>query len=560
LYRVPTDRSQPRAARPTALVVSDSALERHLLPRRLGGADVQVLRSVDPWHAEGELGRAGWDVMVWACPRLEGVARELALRPGAPPVVLVLEARAPAARAAAALRAGMADVHRGPADPELAARVGAVAARGRRAREAWEGAEAFRALAEGSRDMLARHAPDGPILYASDAAREILGRAPAALRGRRWLDLCHPDDRTRAAAALEAAADAPAATRPLRHRSLHADGGWVWMETAVRALRDPTGRLRELHTDSRDVSERVRAEVAREALARVTAAVAGGAGVAEVCALVAREAAAGGDEAAVVRLHGDEGVVLGAAGPGPRLGDRIPVAAAARGDAVAAVVLDGVPWGLVTARGGRPDPARLRSLADLVALAVTNAHATERLVALATTDPLTGLANHRAFQERLAAEVSRARRAGEPLALVMIDLDHFKRVNDTHGHQAGDEVLREVARRLMACARREDLCARVGGEELAWLLPATGADAAMAAAERLRAAIAGTPIPPAGRQTASLGVAGLGPGGAAALVRDADAALYRAKAAGRDACVAAGPPTAARSARAGGSPATRRAP
>jgi diguanylate cyclase (GGDEF)-like protein len=215
----------------------------------------------------------------------------------------------------------------------------------------------------------------------------------------------------------------------------------------------------------------------------------------------------------------------------------------------------------VTARGGPPDPARLRSLADLVALAVTRAHATERLVAMATTDPLTGLANHRAFQERLAAEVSRARRSGEPLALVMIDLDHFKRVNDTHGHQAGDAVLREVAGRLMACARREDLCARVGGEELAWLLPATGTEAAMAAAERLRAAIGGTPFPAAGRQTASLGVAGLGPGGAPALVRDADAALYRAKASGRDACMAAAPAArAARSGRAAASPASRRGP
>jgi diguanylate cyclase (GGDEF)-like protein len=131
------------------------------------------------------------------------------------------------------------------------------------------------------------------------------------------------------------------------------------------------------------------------------------------------------------------------------------------------------------------------------------------------------------------------------VSLVLVDLDRFKRVNDTWGHQAGDAVLREVARRLQASARRGDLAARVGGEELAWLLPETGVDAARDAAERLRRAIRDIPIPPVGTMTASLGVAELGPGGPDDLVRRADAALYRAKEGGRDACVAAEDPVTA---------------
>jgi diguanylate cyclase (GGDEF)-like protein len=163
-------------------------------------------------------------------------------------------------------------------------------------------------------------------------------------------------------------------------------------------------------------------------------------------------------------------------------------------------------------------------------------------VALARTDALTGLANHRAFRERLESDTARARRTGLPVSLVMIDLDHFKRVNDTWGHQGGDAVLREVARRLQASARRGDLSARVGGEELAWLLPETGLAAARDAAERLRRSIGGTPMAPADTITASLGVAELGPGGPDDLVRRADAALYRAKQGGRDACVVDGAP------------------
>jgi diguanylate cyclase (GGDEF)-like protein len=137
----------------------------------------------------------------------------------------------------------------------------------------------------------------------------------------------------------------------------------------------------------------------------------------------------------------------------------------------------------------------------------------------------------------------RARRHGRRLALATLDLDRFKRLNDAFGHDAGDDALRAAGAALARCARRADLVARVGGEEMAWLMP----DAALAegarAAERARAALAALSLG-AGRLTASFGVAELHPGEPArALVRRADAALYRAKALGRDRVETAGPGT-----------------
>jgi diguanylate cyclase (GGDEF)-like protein len=155
--------------------------------------------------------------------------------------------------------------------------------------------------------------------------------------------------------------------------------------------------------------------------------------------------------------------------------------------------------------------------------------------ALAATDPLTGLLNHRAFHDRLAEEVSRSRRTGQPLALVLVDVDHFKQVNDTLGHQAGDGVLVEVARRLQSSVRAEDVLARVGGEEFAWLLPGTDDLAAWEAAERARQLIRARDAGAAGIVTVSAGVTDLRhAGNASDLLRLADGALYWAKDHGRD--------------------------
>lgn len=190
--------------------------------------------------------------------------------------------------------------------------------------------------------------------------------------------------------------------------------------------------------------------------------------------------------------------------------------------------------------------ARTVGLEELVAVrtrALEQANA--RLSALATTDPLTGLRNRRHFDEHIVQMLEVARRGGRPLALAILDVDHFKSVNDTWGHAVGDVVLVDVAVALVGQARSADVVARVGGEEFAVVLPDTDLEAARVALDRLLRAIASAPHPNApelGRRriTASAGLA-VFPDDADdrdALVMAADAALYAAKHAGRDRVVA----------------------
>ena len=164
-----------------------------------------------------------------------------------------------------------------------------------------------------------------------------------------------------------------------------------------------------------------------------------------------------------------------------------------------------------------------------------------RLEAMATTDPLTHLSNRRALLDRLAIELDRARRYGTVVSLLMLDVDHFKRINDTHGHLVGDDVLREMGGVLQHAVRAVDVVARFGGEEFVVVLPETGPEGAVAFAERLREKIEshvfrhGESVTP--RLTASIGVAsypGLRVETTDDLIARADEALYRAKTDGRN--------------------------
>jgi len=159
----------------------------------------------------------------------------------------------------------------------------------------------------------------------------------------------------------------------------------------------------------------------------------------------------------------------------------------------------------------------------------------------ARADAKTGLLNAATWEREAAAEVGRAVRTHSPLAVALLDLDRFKRINDTYGHLAGDEVLRAIARLMTSVLREYDVPGRFGGEEFVMLLPQTRAPDALRIAERVRAHIAGLPITgPAGERihvTASIGVAALDAGSSRTLTEllaAADAALYRAKASGRD--------------------------
>jgi diguanylate cyclase (GGDEF)-like protein len=188
----------------------------------------------------------------------------------------------------------------------------------------------------------------------------------------------------------------------------------------------------------------------------------------------------------------------------------------------------------------------LAHLGVIVAISLENAVNRARLVRSGVTDFLTGWHNRRYFHNRLREELARAERTGKVLACLMIDIDHFKEINDQYGHLAGDEALKEVARRAEAEIRAGDTGARFGGDEFAILLAGVESGHALKLAERIRQGVAGTPIRiPGGGQvtvTLSLGLATARPAPrsrdykaqAERLIAEADAALYRAKSGGRD--------------------------
>ncbi|HWR57996.1 MAG TPA: diguanylate cyclase [Thermodesulfovibrionales bacterium] len=185
------------------------------------------------------------------------------------------------------------------------------------------------------------------------------------------------------------------------------------------------------------------------------------------------------------------------------------------------------------------DEDLLLHLGFYTSFALEKARLHEETARLATTDGLTGLNNHRTFQERLEMEIERAGRFEQAISLLIIDIDFFKKLNDTYGHRAGDEVLKKLSCRMVENVRNIDLVARYGGEEFVIILPGTTADGAMLSAERIRKAVEGPSIGVASNDiqvTVSIGVATF-PEDASDredLIEKADKALYAAKNAGRN--------------------------
>lgn len=162
-----------------------------------------------------------------------------------------------------------------------------------------------------------------------------------------------------------------------------------------------------------------------------------------------------------------------------------------------------------------------------------------RMSDLAMVDELTGLKNRRSFFDDIEPVIAGSRRRGKPVAIALLDLDHFKDVNDTHGHAIGDDVLRTVARRIEETLRQEQIVGRIGGEEFVVLLPDTSPQQALVAIERVRKAVGETPIPVTGDGevwiSVSGGIAPLGDGvPVPTALQHADKAMYRAKALGRN--------------------------
>ncbi|WUR15983.1 diguanylate cyclase [[Empedobacter] haloabium] len=221
---------------------------------------------------------------------------------------------------------------------------------------------------------------------------------------------------------------------------------------------------------------------------------------------------------------------------------RLCVPLVTQGNVIGFITLQGAA---LAAPDSADDRAWILQLAEQAALALSNVELRVSLRLQSVIDPLTQLYNRRYLDETLKRELSRAERRGMPMAVLMIDLDHFKRVNDTFGHEGGDLLLRSVATILKQSVRAGDVPCRYGGEELVVLMPDCSLDKAAERAEAIRAAIAGLHLQFNAQvltATASLGVAAYPDSGIGAemLVQEADAALYAAKRDGRNRVVVAG--------------------
>ena len=254
----------------------------------------------------------------------------------------------------------------------------------------------------------------------------------------------------------------------------------------------------------------------------------------------AAELPEGIDDVITVASTSKEHQLLKSLGEGdPRLGTLLPFAKnlvvlplIADGETVAVMVLEHPE-----SAGSKIEKRVLDAISQFAAhgaLALKGAELMAQVQQMANTDALTGLANRRTFQEALDREISRASRNGEPVTLMMVDVDHFKKFNDTHGHQAGDQVLRAVGKALIQASRDFDTPARYGGEEFAVILPACSSKESVSVAERLRASVGDVDV--VAPVTASAGVATYPThaGDAESLIKAADEALYESKRAGRD--------------------------
>lgn len=231
-----------------------------------------------------------------------------------------------------------------------------------------------------------------------------------------------------------------------------------------------------------------------------------------------------------------------AVGDESKLGDKLSLPLTVRGRPLGVLELVSSPNQPMR----REDLQALKAVADYAAIAIHNARNFRRLQELTITDDHTGLFNARHLRERLASEVERALRFNHPLSLIFIDLDHFKSINDEHGHVLGSVLLLEVGRVLSGAIRKVDSAYRYGGDEFAVMLVETGADAAVRVAKRLQARIEKQVFLAEKRLalnvTASFGVATFPDDSANAveLLQSADQAMYRAKSRGRNVVVSAG--------------------
>jgi diguanylate cyclase (GGDEF)-like protein/PAS domain S-box-containing protein len=394
-------------------------------------------------------------------------------------------------------------------------------------------------------------APDGRWLKVNRALCAITGWPEHELLQRSFSEITHPDDVDADGELVDQLLADHIRGYQFEKRYVTRSGTEIWTELSVSLVRDASGEPRHFIVQVEDISQR------KEAQRRLQEAEA--------------DARAERDHATAIVSAMDEGYALTLDGEIKAVNDALchltgfsaaeligtrppfpfwpPEECTANAEVVANVVRNnGGTHELtfmrangerfeaeITARPAREEDGRAIGFVSTMRDVSAQKRHQRELERLARTDSLTELANRHVLQEALTREAARRSANGQQLALVLLDLDLFKQVNDRFGHPTGDAVLVEVARRLERTVRAGEVLARVGGEEFAWLLPACDAEEAVAAAGRARAAIASEPFGRAGRLTVSAGVGLVStPSDGDALYRMADRALYEAKQSGRN--------------------------
>lgn len=449
-----------------------------------------------------------------------------------------------------------------------------------------ESEERFRVLAENSSDVISRHTLAGVYLYVSPAATAILGYLPEQLLGSALIDFVHPEDASLVQQSFAAAvAHVESGTIAFRFRA-H-DGRYVWLESTFRALIDSIdGGVREIHAAARDISLRMQMQYREQIRAEVLEMITQSQPLNEILTRLINAAEAIEPHTVAAGVMLNSGVLHHCAPHLPgflaasierqlyNLIARFSAISVETGERIISIDLLNDPswvemapairesdfrsnWSILIRSRHReacgvfsmyrhdhlpPDgPAveLLKLASDLIAVAVEHRQLTDQLKFQARHDALTQLPNRAVFSDRLEQGLSLSARSGRAVGVLLVDVDRFKYINDTYGHQAGDELLCQVAHRLGARLRDSDVLARMAGDEFAIILFDI---AAPIDAENVAAALTrefATPIDLHGRTqsiTVSIGSATF-PRDAldsTSLVKHADLALYRAKEDGRN--------------------------
>lgn len=400
----------------------------------------------------------------------------------------------------------------------------------------------LRSILDNMQDTYYRTDIEGRIVRVSKSAEELLGYPIEQLVGRRLADLyCEPGERDEFLRMLEANGGS---VRHFEARLRRADGTVIWVSTNAQRYRDAAGRVAGVEGTTRDITEARRAQEQLLLAARVFECAAEGIVITDRALAILSVNPAFAEMAGVepARAEGKRLADFAAGTDGEDLEARLHRALAQRGQWGGEVLArradgGGFPsWlSVSTVRDGAGAPTHCVAMfSDITERKATHA----RMAFLAHHDPLTQLPNRLLLRDRVEQAISRAARSGTKLALLFVDLDHFKRVNDSFGHQTGDALLREIASRLATCVRDTDTVSRHGGDEFVVVLPDLTDVGVVERVARCIAEQVSAPLQAGSvqvRVSCSIGMALYPRDGEDfdALVQRADASMYAAKRAGR---------------------------